>query len=483
MPRAIATLVFYAVIAVLFWLDRDQKSRTSAALWLPVTWFLIACSRTASYLLNLSQGGHGWTTAQLEEGNPVDRAIFTGLLLLGLMVLVQRREQVLKILRQSAPILMFFGLCLLSFVWSDFPGVAFKRWNKALGDWVMIMIVLTEPQPLMALKRLLARTAYPLIPLSILFIKYYPDIGRSYGRWLGEVHYLGVTTDKNSLGAICLLFGVASVWRIADLFSDPGQRKYRTRRVLAQCVILAMIGWLFSILDAMTSLSCFVLTTCLLFVNRFRVFARHRGLVHVVVLAMILITASIAFLGLSPGALQAMGRNATLTERTDIWAEVIKLVPNRWIGAGYESFWLGPRLDTMIAEVTRWWVPNQSHNGYLEIYANLGWVGIGCLAVVLFWGYRRIIGAWRQKLGGSDLMLSYFVAGVIFNFTEAAFFRMTAPVWMFLLYALTFPQATRNYRRVHRVIPAYQIEEREIPTASVEAGGETVSVQDAIRLT
>jgi len=446
-PRLVATAIFYAIIAVLFWLDRDRKARTSAALWIPIIWFLVACSRTASYWLNLNQGGQGWTTAQLEDGNPVDRAIFSILLFIGIAIVVQRRTQVMKILRSCSPILIFLAYCVVSFLWSDFPGVAFKRWNKEIGDWVMIMIVLTDPQPVIALTRLLARITYPLIPLSILFIKYYPDIGRSYGRWLGEVHYLGVTTDKNSLGAICLLFGLGAVWRIADMFSENDHTNARMRRLIAQCVILAMIWWLFSILDAMTSLACFLLTSCLLFANRLRIVKKRRALLHVIVISMIAVTASITFLGLSPSALQAMGRNATLTERTDIWAEVIKLVPNRWVGAGYESFWLGPRLDTMIREVTRWWVPNQSHNGYLETYANLGWVGIGLLAIVLLWGYSRIVRVWRQGVRGSDLMLSLFVAGVIFNFTEAAFFRMMAPVWIFLLLALTFPYARHEKRR------------------------------------
>jgi O-antigen ligase len=165
-------------------------------------------------------------------------------------------------------------------------------------------------------------------------------------------------------------------------------------------------------------------------------------MVHCLVLLMIVIPASIALLDFSPGALHAMGRNSTLTERTDIWAEVVKLNPNAWVGAGYESFWLGPRLETMVAEVTRFWVPNQSHNGYLEIYANLGWIGVGCLAVVLAYGYRRVILAWRKNLPAGDLMVAYFVTGVVYNITEAAFFRNTYPIWLFLLLAITVSEVT-----------------------------------------
>jgi exopolysaccharide production protein ExoQ len=436
MPPIVASAICWSVVFALFWLDREPGHRASPALWIAVTWFLLACSRSLARWLNLSGGS---VADQMMDGSPVDRAVFTGLLIAGLIVLFSRSNKTAINLRQCVPILLFFGFCLVSLLWSDFPGVGFKRWNKAIGDWVMILIVWTDSHPIVAFKRLLAILTYTLIPLSILFIKYYPLLGRSYGRWLGEVHYIGVTTDKNTLGAICLLFGIASVWRVLELYNDKGQNTRWKRQLTVQIAILAMIWWLFSILDAMTSLSCFLMSSCVLVAIRMRVFTRSRFLVHALVLVTVLIPVSVTLLGVSPETLKQMGRNPTLTERTDIWAMVIKLVPNRWVGAGYESFWLGPRLDAMIENVTKWWVPNESHNGYLEIYANLGWLGVGCLALVIFWGYARVIGNWRHNRPGSNLMLAYFLSGVIFNLTEAAFFRMLTPVWLFFLIAITAP--------------------------------------------
>jgi len=253
----------------------------------------------------------------------------------------------------------------------------------------------------------------------------------------------------------------------------------RRRHLIVQVVILAMILWLFSIIDAMTSLSCFLLASCVLFAIRRRMFVRSRFMVHCLVLVTVLIPVSVTLLGFSPDTLQTMGRNPTLTERTDIWAMVITLVPNRWVGAGYESFWLGPRLEAMISNVTRWWVPNQSHNGYLEIFANLGWLGVGCLALVIFWGYHRVIRAWRQKLPASNLMLAYFVTGVIFNLTEAAFFRMMIPVWMFFLLAITFPQAVRNPCHENRPAGPNRVAKLEKPLSPASGEIETANVTNS----
>lgn len=431
-----ATLLCVAGIMGLFWLDRDPRCRPSLALWLTVIWFTLACSRPLGTWLNMEPVGNS-PTDQLIEGSPMDRAALTGLLFCGLIVLVRRKERVVKILSRSLPIVLFFAYCLVSLLWSDYPEVGFKRWNKALGDWVMVLIVWTDADPLAALKRLFARIGYVLIPLSVLFIKYYPYLGRTYGRWSGDAYYVGVTAEKNTLGSICLIFGLASAWSILNLLSNESHTVGRNRRMMVHVVILAMVLFLLSIADSMTSLSCFVLGTCVVVAGRFRFLARIPLLIHGFCLAMVALPASVALLGASPDALHQMGRNSTLTERTDIWAAVLELIPNRWVGAGFESFWLGSRLDAVIQGVTHWWVPNQSHNGYLEIFANLGWIGVGCLTIVILSGYRGIINLWRRNQALGSLLLAFFLAGLVYNITEAAFFRMMIPVWLFFLLAIT----------------------------------------------
>jgi O-antigen ligase len=212
--------------------------------------------------------------------------------------------------------------------------------------------------------------------------------------------------------------------------------------LVVQFTVIGMILWLFWMADSMTSLSCFLLATGVLFCMRLSVFTRKRFALHTLAVVTVLIPASVALLGASPTLLEAMGRNPTLTDRTLIWTEVIKLVPNQWVGAGYQSFWLGPRLETMIANVTHWWVPNQAHNGYLEIFANLGWIGIGLLAFVVLSGYFRVIRACRRTVSVAHLLLAYFLVGVVSNITEASFFRMAMPVWLFFMLAIMAPNTS-----------------------------------------
>ena len=147
--------------------------------------------------------------------------------------------------------------------------MAFKRWTKALGDLVMVLVVLSDREPSAAFERLLAWASFLLIPLSVLIIKYYPVIGRGYDRWDGRAFYTGVTLNKNTLGSICLLFGLASVWRLLIAYQDR-KGTARTRRLLAHGVILVMVLWLFWMANSMTSLSCFLIGIVLLLVGNLR---------------------------------------------------------------------------------------------------------------------------------------------------------------------------------------------------------------------
>jgi O-antigen ligase len=141
----------------------------------------------------------------------------------------------------------------------------------------------------------------------------------------------------------------------------------------------------------------------------------------------------VLFLHVGDEALEAMGRSATLTGRTDIWKLVLKVPGNRLIGTGFESFWLGDRLESIWGDTPRARL-NEAHNGYLEVLLNLGWIGVALLGVLLVTGYRNAMAALRRDPDTGGLKLAYFLVAVIFSFTEAGF-RMMTPVWIFFLWA------------------------------------------------
>lgn len=428
----IATAVFVAGIAGLFWLDRDRQIRTSKALWLPVFWMLIAASRNVSEWLSAGapiSSDSGSAGSAYLEGNSTDRNVMAVMLVLALFFLVQRRRAVVGILRENLPILFFFLYCAASSAWSEYPDVSLKRWFKLLGDLLMVLLVLTETDRIGAIKRFYARAGFILLPLSVLFIRYYSDIGRAYSPWDGELSYTGVATSKNELGMICMIFGLPAAWRLLEIFRMPW-REWKWGSIAAQTTVVVVGMWLIRVADSMTPFSCFILSTFVMVWASWRFVARRPFLIHLAVLSVLFVSFSALFLNIGSGLLGNIGRNSSLTGRTQIWSMVTSMTPNRLLGAGYESFWVGERLRKIW--LVYWNHPNQAHNGYIEIFLNLGWVGVALLALMIASGYRAITAAVKRRSDGSLLRLGFFVAAIAYNFTESAF-KMTHPVWITFL--------------------------------------------------
>jgi exopolysaccharide production protein ExoQ len=311
--------------------------------------------------------------------------------------------------------------------------VALKRWIKSLGDYAIILILLTEYDREAAIKRVFARVGFVLLPLSILFIKYYPNLGRGYAsHWDGTQFFVGVADTKNMLGMTCMVFGFAAAWRVLQAWGEPHRERNRIL-VLHGIVVLTAI-WLLILSDSKTSLSCFLLTSALIAFHTVTKFGRRRAVVHTLVATEIVVCFSVLFLGIGSGALESMGRNASLTGRTDIWEVLFKVPVNPILGTGFESFWLGKRLSFL------WSFPivdgiNEAHNGYLEVYLNLGLIGVAFLLILLWTGYRNVVEVLERNPAAGRLQLGFLVIALIYNFTEAGI-RSTDLVWVALIFSV-----------------------------------------------
>ena len=196
MPPELGLAIYVLGIVALFLLERDRTSHVSAGLWIPSVWLAIASSRPIGYWLGL--GPSVKSPDQLLEGSPFDRVILAGLLLAGLCILAGRRRTTARFLRANSLLLVFFLYAAFSLLWSEYPYVAFKRWVRAVGDPVMILVVLTESNPSAAIKRLFTRIGFVLLPISLPLINYYPAIGREYHRWSGQLMVTGVASGKTA---------------------------------------------------------------------------------------------------------------------------------------------------------------------------------------------------------------------------------------------------------------------------------------------
>ncbi len=449
MPPFIASVIFAAGIAGLFFLDRG-KNPVSKALWIPTAWLFITSSRAVSLWLGLSPP----TTDQASfyvEGSPVDRAVFAILEAAALIAVIGRRRQVGPILRSNWVIGLFFFYAALSMCWSDFPFVTLKHWIKGIGDVMMVLIVLTEPSVADAIQRLVTRLGFVLLPLSILFIKYYPVLGRRLtNSWTMEA--VGVCLQKNGLGELCDIFGLGLLWCLRSVYNDR-EDPNRGRRLLALGTVLAMIVWLLWQCNSMTSTCALSMASAVMLLSTRPVLRRRPAFVHLLTAAMLASSLYALFFQSSGTLIQGLGRDSTLTGRTTNWPIIISFLDNHLVGAGYESFWLGPRLLKLWEFFPNLPI-NEAHNGYIEMFIELGWIGVALLGFLIATGYHNVIGGYSRDPDTGSLRIAFFLATIVTGFTEAVF-RMMGPPWIVFLMATAAAPWTPQ-RRVSGVVASTQ---------------------------
>lgn len=272
----------------------------------------------------------------------------------------------------AAPLLMgLLALCFVSTLWSIDSGATFRRsvWlalNMGFG------IYLAWRYDWKGLLNVLGSGFLVLIAGSFVLGIAAPSIGRMTFEHPGA--WSGLWTHKNTLGGIMAL-GVAIC--AAAAFITPERRKLWIGASLAAFALVLLSTSKTALIASMLGLGAIALGLLI-----------RRGPMHTLFAATAALVAIIMGTGivlLAPDLLvAALGRDLTLTGRTDIWHASARFVEAQpWLGYGYYAFWLpdnGPAY--WVREAVMWQVAS-AHSSWLETALGLGRVGVALFALQL----------------------------------------------------------------------------------------------------
>lgn len=411
-----------------FRVDRKARASLSAHLWIVVIWIIIHSTRTASAWLGLD------SSHSRDEGSPFDAAVELALMIAAATLLFQRSVNWSKALSANIWLFVFYLFWFASIAWSDYPFITFKRVFKDTGNIIMVLVVLTEIDPWEAIKAVLLRIAYLCIPLSIVLIRYYPEWGRAYvGYHRDHMMNVGVATHKNMLGVIVLVSTIALLW---DLLDRSGKSRNTTEKLVyaSRVVVFSMCWYLFLIIDSATSLVTTLVGSVLVLSLGHPFIKRKPGRMELLAVSVVSVAVLLDAIFNIKEALvvDALGRNMTLTSRTDMWQIVDDYVENPLVGAGFNTFWTGDRLS-LLPEHLQGNV--QAHNGYVETYLNGGLIGVSLLLVLLLSAYLGIRKRLPLGLLQDRARLVIILTVLVHNYTEASFTKIGI-LWFLTIYAI-----------------------------------------------
>jgi O-antigen ligase len=448
MPPILALTIGTGFIAWLLRKDMAFRGRLSPGMWIPFLWLLIRGSRPVSAWLGI--GG----TSEL-EGNPFEALIAFILFFAAFLILRRRRFPWGSLPYLNVAFFLLLAYLALSTLWSPDPFVAFKRWFKEFGSVLIALVVLTERDPAESFKSVCVRCAYILFPLSVVLTKYYPRFGRGFSPG-GFPMVTGVTDQKNSLGLICCVFGLALVWDLVDARKQQAGGGSWTR-LLPQWIALAIGIWLLLTSQSKTSLLAF-LAGLAIFLSPYVTMVRRapaafaRGCV--IVVSVLLILAAVQTVVFAP-VLEAVNRDTTFTERTKIWHAVLAQPTNPVVGTGFFSFWLKYRGAVLAEGIPQ----DNAHSGYLEMYLDGGIIGCALLGIFLLTTCWRLAGAFSPDNTFARTVFAFAIMGLITSFAETYYFRPDV-IWFATVLATLAPRSLL----VPPAAPAQQLV-REEPVA------------------
>lgn len=362
----------------------------------------------------------------LSKANDTARIVKLALMILGASILIARQSATRSLLKHvNRPYLWLLGLVAVSYLWSIAPDITMTRIIAVLSSVLYsaaFCIVFWHPQRFQSVVR---PAISSLLIGSLLLGLYSPELVMEQG--IGTLHnaWHGLTNQKNTFGPIATL-GV-TFWLHA----------YLTRQVKPS---VSLPGFAMSLLCVYLSRSSASLLAtvfvCSFMVMLLRtpksmrrympyVVAAFAVLVVLYALAVLKLVSGLNFL-LTPITLLT-GKDQTFSNRSEIWQIVkdhIQLHP--WFGTGYGAYWIGalPSSPSYTFVGQMYFYPGESHNGYLEVTNDLGFVGLALLIAYLVVFVRQALKVMKFDKPVGSLALSLFFQQAIMNLSEAAWMQI-----------------------------------------------------------
>jgi exopolysaccharide production protein ExoQ len=362
-----------------------------------------------------------------QQETPILRLIWLPVYALTIGLCCWRAERMVK----AWPALIIFGLlCLHAYAskyWSIDPGVTTRR-TIAMAFSSLFAIYLGAAFRGPNLPRVMMMSGLIMGIGSLFMVVAFPTIGihqlDNAGLWRGLWY------EKNQMGVVMVAGAVSAV---ACLAHDDGRK-------VTPWITFGVTTLLVLATQSKTSLLCLIIGAGIIGT----LWSMRKGGAALTVVAVwfgVVLFGLIAYVFITEPevVLKALGKDPSLTGRTDIWVALMREVNMRpWTGFGYQAFWGRDSVPAaFIRAETQWPVPS-AHNGWIDLLIQLGWPGafsVGFAVLLAFLtSVFRISGAGARE---GYFSIAYFAVFLLLSLSESILLTNANLPWTLLLAILT----------------------------------------------
>lgn len=379
------------------------------------------------------------SSEQSVDGSPLLRYLWLPVYAVTFAAMIWKIKDIAQTCLRLPFLMALLAVCALSFTWSIEPGLTQRRSLAIIMTTVAGLFVGTR-YSWRTLIRALAITWFIVAVTSFLAGALSPSFGRDM-----EIHagaWKGLFYEKNQLGghmARAVLFGAFL------MIMDRPYRRYWAG-------LVGLSGLLVLLSTSMTALLGLMVGLGVLGAAAIMKRGIATGLVVTWLGAVAGAAGGIVLVFFPDLVVQALGRDLTLTGRTDIWATLLDFIAERPVlGYGYGAFWEpGSNPGNWVRELLQWDAPT-AHNGWIEVTLALGLVGLALLALDFLMTLGRAILATVNTWTGV-FALAFCAQFFLFSLSESASLQQNSIVW--LIYVALAAKLTHRPKGLVAVKPA-----------------------------
>ncbi len=365
------------------------------------------------------------------SGQPVDPLtpiLFSSIYAVTLLLIVVRRKSFMRVATKEIFIWLLVGLAMASVYWTFAPELTPRRSLLLLGSTIFAVYV-SARYSLREQLEFLAWTFGIIVVLSFVFAIAVPSYGLMTFQE-GGVHagaWRGIMMHKNILGRMMCLSSI--VFLLLATGESTSNRK--SSRIFWAGFVLSV-----ALIILSTSKSaivvCVTMTTILPLYKALR--GKYTTLVPILI-SVVLVGSGAATLLLDNLEViaGALGKDLTLTGRTDIWAVMLELISQRPLfGYGYNGFWMGwdSEASAYVWRTLEWECP-YAHNGFMDLLAELGGSGLGLFLISFAIATFKAISLVRKTKTVEGLWpLLYLTYLILYNITESSLLSSNSIYWI-----------------------------------------------------
>jgi exopolysaccharide production protein ExoQ len=357
------------------------RSATSRWYYLAVSFFIMQSIGFFGVIDRIKYGE--WSE---KTGDPLSQSLNALQILVSVALFWVGYNKTKRLSPGAALLLIVVAYLFMSVLWSVDPQTSFRRsviyFFFALGV-IGIANSLSGDEYLELLRKLIFLSAV----VSLLLLPILPDT-----ILMSDGPMRGIFAHKNVLGQVMAAGVLASL---------HGMRVGGGHRRSHVAMIILFVGLAFAAKSAtsMMIIYFFCLVELILAIS---------GRYFIIILTIISVPSLLIILLLPDVILDFLGKDSTLTGRTELWYLVdIDIAQRPLLGWGFDAFWaLGNPAANEISASLGWHVP-EAHNGLRELLLQVGAIGTSLFAIVFarnIWIATRCLRTPAKELGKTLLM-------------------------------------------------------------------------------